>query len=284
MAGEILKKRREDLGRDIREIADLLKIKADYLAAIEDDTFAKLPPPVYTMGYIRSYAKYLDVDAESIIHYYTDYSKNLSQPEHTTIIPVAYSQKKSPKIYYVALLLACAAAAFFFYRSSPLTGRKDAAKVPAGTPQVVVTAHSGVSKPLEAKGEIAVSENGPDIAASDAATGRKDAAKVPAGTPQVVVTGHSGISKPPEAKGEIAVNEHSLDIAASDTTWISVKFMDGKTEEMLLRPGDSKSLIFSDKLLMKIGNAGGIRVNLDGKDLGVPGVSGQVITLSLPVQ
>jgi cytoskeleton protein RodZ len=233
LAGEILRKRREDLGQDIHEISDLLKIKADYLSAIENDTFAKLPAPVYTMGYIRCYAKYLEVDAESIIHHYAG---NLSQPEHTTIIPLAYSQKKSPKIYYVALLLVFAAAAFFIYLSQVPTVRKNAAKVPPEIPGLVAASPSGVSSAKEAKVDIA------------------------------------------------AGSEHRLGIAASDTTWISVKFEDGKTEEMLLRPGNSRSLVFSDKVLLKIGNAGGISVSLDGKSLGVPGLPGQVITLSLPVR
>jgi cytoskeletal protein RodZ len=239
LAGEILKKRREDLGRDIQEIADLLKIKADYLAAIENDAFAKLPAPVYTMGYIRCYAKYLDVDAESIVLHYT---KNLSQPEHTTIIPIAFSQKKSPKIYYVVLLLVCASALFFF-GSRAWTTRNDKTKVLPRNAQVVKTVRSGVSKPPEENRGLAT-----------------------------------------EGNRGLANGEHDLQIAANDTTWMSIKFGNGKTEEILLMPGNSKSWRFSEKALLKIGNAGGIRVSLDGKDLGMPGGRGQVITLSLPAQ
>jgi len=229
LAGEILKKRREDLGRDIREIADLLKINAAYLVAIENDTFAELPAPVYTMGYIRCYAKYLDVDAESIIEHYT---KNLSQPKLTTIIPIAFSQKKVPRIYYVVFFAVCSLAVFFFI-SHGRTKPQETAKVSPSSPGVVETVRPRTSQP---------------------GAGSR---------------GHSS-------------GEHRLEIAATATTWVSVKYADGRSEEMLLSPGSSRGMRFSDKALLKVGNAGGIRVRLDEKDLGVPGNLGQVITLSLP--
>jgi len=238
LAGEILKKRREDLGLDIREIADLLKIKSAYLVAIESDTFAELPAPVYTTGYIRSYAKYLDVDAESIVLHYT---KNLSQPTHTTIIPIAFSKKKSPKIYYVVLLLVCASAVFFF-GAHVWTTRNSKTKAPPRNAQVVKTVRPSVSKPPEENRGLAAEGTG----------------------------------------DRFANGEHNLEIAATDTTWISVKYADGRSEEMLLRPGNVRGMRFSEKVLLKIGNAGGIKVRLDEKDLGVPGGRGQVISMSLP--
>ncbi len=229
MAGEILKKRREDLGRDIREIADLLKINAAYLDAIENDAFEELPAPVYTMGYIRCYAKYLDLDAESIVNYYT---KNLSRPTHSTIVPIAFSQKKVPRIYYIVFLGVCALAVFFFVAHSR-TKHRETVKVPSGPVGVVETVPPRASRP--------------------SAVGKRQ---------------YEG--------------EHHLEMAATATTWISLKFSDGRSEEMILRPGSSKEMRFSDKALLKVGNAGGIRVRLDGRDLGVPGEPGQVITLSLP--
>jgi len=242
LAGEILKKRREDLGLDIREIADLLKIKAAYLVAIENDTFAELPAPVYTTGYIRNYAKYLDVDAESIVLYY---AKNLSQPGYTTIIPIAFSKRKSPKIYYVLPLLACASAVFFF-GAHAWTTRNDKAKAPLqNAQQVVKTVRPSVSKPP--------GENRAPAAAEGTA-------------------------------GLLANEEHNLQIAATETTWISVRYSDGRSEEMLLRPGNTRDLSFSGKVLLKVGNAGGINVRMDEKDLGEPGVRGQVISMSLPAE
>jgi Na+-transporting methylmalonyl-CoA/oxaloacetate decarboxylase gamma subunit len=76
--------------------------------------------------------------------------------------------------------------------------------------------------------------------------------------------------------------EHDLNIAAIDRTWILIKFNDGREEEMVLRPGEIKSWRFADKASLRIGNAGGIKVIFDGKDMGVLGLSGQVKSLSFP--
>ncbi len=258
MAGEILKRRREDLGKDILEIADILKIKSVYLDAIERDAFSELPVPVYTMGYIRCYAKYLDIDAESIIEHYT---KNLSQPKHATIIPVASSQRKTPKIYYVIPLILCVLAAFFFVARAR-TKPAETVKVQSGNLPVVGSVRQGA---------VALPQAGDSISGKD--------------QPGNVTVVESVSQRPvamPEAKNEIPGSEHHLKITATEPTWILIKFADDKSEDMILKTGSSKDVQFSGKIFLRIGNAGGISLNLDEKDLGIPGDHGQVVALSLP--
>ncbi len=101
MAGEVLKKRREELGLDIKETAELLRIQAEYLRAIEDDNFDRLPVAVYTKGYIRNYAQYLDVDAEPIILFY---ESHLKYPKSTAVFPVASSRKRSHPAVFILLI------------------------------------------------------------------------------------------------------------------------------------------------------------------------------------
>jgi len=86
-----------------------------------------------------------------------------------------------------------------------------------------------------------------------------------------------------ESVPEVAAkSEHQIEITASDTVWILIKFENGKQEEMLLRSGTSKSLKFGGPAVLKIGNAGGITLKFDGKDLGVLGDTGRVMELTLP--
>ena len=77
-------------------------------------------------------------------------------------------------------------------------------------------------------------------------------------------------------------SEHQLVITASDTVWLRIRFENGKQEEILLRSGESKSWKFGGPAVLKIGNAGGVTMKLDGKDLGVPGDPGKVLDLTLP--
>ncbi len=70
---KLLKKQREDLGKNIKEIAANTRIKKSCLQSIEDEDYEKLPPEVYTRGYIKEYAKYLGLPTETILEPYEKY-------------------------------------------------------------------------------------------------------------------------------------------------------------------------------------------------------------------
>ena len=256
MAGELLKKRREELGLDLKEIADLLKIKADYLVSIEEDRFEKLPVAVYTTGYIRCYAAYLKIDPEPIIASYTGH---LSHPPPSTIIPVSSSKKKMPPYFYIipVLVVVLVFLLFYIFRQGSLRSGNSPA-VPAAQPvqqvrpaqpvQQVQPVQPDRPQPAPARQEIVQSPPVPDAALQ------------------------------PRKK----TGEHTLEIIANDLTWMHIRFSGGKYEEVLLRPGITRSWSFTDRAVLKLGNAGGVRLKLDGKDIGAPGSLGQVITLVFP--
>jgi hypothetical protein len=50
----------------------------------------------------------------------------------------------------------------------------------------------------------------------------------------------------------------------------------------MLYPEESKTWKADKRLRIKIGNAGGIILNYNGKDIGKPGKEGQVVTLFFP--
>lgn len=51
----------------VRQIAALTKINADYLTAIEQGDFKKLPGGVYTTSYIRQYARAIDFPEHDLL-------------------------------------------------------------------------------------------------------------------------------------------------------------------------------------------------------------------------
>lgn len=242
MAGEIFKKKREELDLDIKEISELLRIKSDYLTSIEDDLFDNLPVEVYTKGYIRCYAKYLDIDPEPIMQYYSDH---LSHPTASTIIPIASSRKKISKIFYLIPAAIVVIAAFFIYQQMS----QYAFSYKPQNNSVIVTEEKKVENGIN------------NYSVQNDHSVEKE-------TEQVV----------PEEK------RHYLDIVAHENTWIDITFEDGKSEEIFLYPDQSNKLEFSGKVYLKIGNAGGIRINFDGKDIGVLGDQKQVVDLTLPFE
>ncbi|MBT3305400.1 MAG: DUF4115 domain-containing protein [Alphaproteobacteria bacterium] len=65
--GAMLKASRLRLGDELRDVADILKIRYVYLEAIEAGKFEELPGDTYTLGFIRAYAEHLGLDSEEII-------------------------------------------------------------------------------------------------------------------------------------------------------------------------------------------------------------------------
>ncbi len=64
--GEQLRDARASKGLDLFRVERDTKIRAKYLAALEDGEFADLPGDVYTRGFIRNYATYLGLDADEV--------------------------------------------------------------------------------------------------------------------------------------------------------------------------------------------------------------------------
>jgi cytoskeletal protein RodZ len=76
--------------------------------------------------------------------------------------------------------------------------------------------------------------------------------------------------------------QHMLDVTATETTWLRIEPDGGESEEMLLKPGETKKWTSPNGFNLKVGNAGGVRLVLDNKDMGVPGERGRVVKLRLP--
>ena len=66
--GSILRSAREARGdKTIPEIAEDIRVRPHQLQALENDDYDKLPGMIYATGFIRTYAKYLDLDGEDLV-------------------------------------------------------------------------------------------------------------------------------------------------------------------------------------------------------------------------
>lgn len=220
MVGEILKKRREESGQDLREIAKTLKIRYDYLKAIEDEDFEKLPVEVYIRGYIREYAKILNIDPEAAIKAYTQ-QVSPPLPEKKDIPTKETVKSKKIKIRYLLIpLLLLLTFAFILF---PFT----------------------VEEPkISEREDLPVVQSGP-----------------PPPLPSV---------------------QHVLEVSAMDVTWLRVNIDSTISKEILLKPGESVKWYAKNGFSLKIGNAGGVRLVFDRKEIGKLGEKGQVVRLNLP--
>jgi cytoskeleton protein RodZ len=65
--GQELSKARQRSGKMLMDVWRELKINPDYLLAIEESRFEALPGRVYAIGFVRSYAAYLGLNADELV-------------------------------------------------------------------------------------------------------------------------------------------------------------------------------------------------------------------------
>ncbi len=147
MVGEILKKRREELGQDLREIANGLKIRYDYLKAIEDEDLGKIPAEVYIKGYIQEYAKILHMDPKILIDAYVQ-QKLPPQPEKNTISELEVVQGKGFKLRYVLIVSLLVVSAIIIVSAQFPARQKKSASLPVST---VATKKESLVKPANSE-------------------------------------------------------------------------------------------------------------------------------------
>jgi len=75
---------------------------------------------------------------------------------------------------------------------------------------------------------------------------------------------------------------HILTVSATEKTWLKVVTDQGIPAEYNLKAGEHLKLEARSTFNLLIGNAGGVKLNLNNKPVNVPGKRGEVVNLHLP--
>jgi cytoskeleton protein RodZ len=122
--GVIFKKARAIQNKSLETISDQLKIRRVFLEAIENEQFEQLPGGVYTVGFIRSYAKYLGLDHDLIIEQLKD--EKFFQPISLMAVgdvehfPNTRFVSSGMVIVGVLLFVFCVISAYIFFDDVPV--------------------------------------------------------------------------------------------------------------------------------------------------------------------
>ena len=74
--GSILRQQRESKKLKLEEIAEELKIRPQYLEALENDQFELLPGKLYQRSFLKTYAQFLDLDQDQVLKMFDQYEKS----------------------------------------------------------------------------------------------------------------------------------------------------------------------------------------------------------------
>jgi cytoskeleton protein RodZ len=269
--GSYLKNQRESKKVSLREVSKNTRVREHILRAIEEDQHDLLPAATYVKGFLLAYAKYLRIDPNDVLLRYERGLKGdpVPQPPPQPLrpkqkIPPTQPSRSKQKILWNTkqtwVVVGVIVASFIiFYFSSPYSSKPPVEPLP--------------EKSVEGKPAIAPS---PPAAATT---------RVPEEKP--VVEEKKSLAPSPPVTATTSVQEKkpfSLRLKAIEETWVSLQ-VDGQSEkEMTFKPGDGISVQATNRIRMKLGNAGGVDLTLNGKPLGKFGKSGEVVTLVITPQ
>jgi cytoskeletal protein RodZ len=116
--GDLLRRAREGKRLEIAAVANQSRIRSGYLKAIEEGRFQDLPGLTYAVGFVRTYADHLGLDAEDVVRRFRDEVAELKS-QTQLIFPVVAAEGKIPRgaVLLLSAVLAAIAYGGWYYLS-----------------------------------------------------------------------------------------------------------------------------------------------------------------------
>jgi len=245
-------------------VARDLNIGKEFLAAIENDDIESLPEPAYAIGFVRSYSRYLELDAaEMIVRFKAEALTKLDTDD--LLFPTPIRENRFP----VGLLaIICLVVAGLGYGSWVLYTQQstDQSADNAGAMAAAPAAKVKTAGTTDAGSTTNVS--------SKASAPSKVSAKVsdPSSTPATGATNNGTDNG--AGRGTVSAKVHAGEgkqrvlLRATSSTWIRIR--DGRNAILftrVLRQGDQYVVPKKAGVVVDIGNAGSLQIVLNGKVL-----------------
>jgi cytoskeletal protein RodZ len=281
--GEYFKLVRETKRLSMDEVAMKTRIHPEFLRALEEENFAKLPDQVFVKGFVRSYARSLGLDEEEAIRRFEEsagafYSKQ-DERERLRVKQVEDERRRkaNKKAVVAAAGVALLVLALLFTREQSAVGPDRSGGSDAGRRTAVLPAPI---KPVEAvvKGQAreASHESRPAVETPQRSVEPPQPEAVEsAPEPPPLLPSPAALPSPVEVARVPEPLE--LELQALELSWVLVQIDEGQPQEVLLKRGDHAKWSASEKFILTLGNAGGVHVEMNGKPQGPFGPSGKVV-------
>jgi cytoskeleton protein RodZ len=235
--GERLEEARKRKGISIREAAETTKIRGDYLQKFEANSFDVDLPPLYVRGFLRSYARYLELDPDRLVSDFDALNGREGKP----------ARRENREVF----------------------GRVDFSE-PAGTPETgEAAAPSGRSAQDQAVMlKFALLGGGALLVVVVLILLVKVLFGGSAAKPNASPQAEAPVTQPVasrEATFTVTVMEPTrIKVAYSDNSMV---FLDGK---YALNRGETRTIRYSKELMVTVEHPDRIRIELNGRAVGVP--------------
>lgn len=248
--GEYLTRVREEKGVSLEDLSSKTRINIQYLKALEENDFEKIPIEVFAKGFLRSYARTLSLDEKEILARFEQSSREYygkkSGAEWLREKKEAQVERDAEKSNFIIGLVAggllLALLMFIIFHN-------------VGNRQVDQDLGKGIEDIIIPPSSIPFKDNRSQVS-------------------EEKIYDETLLVKPQK---EESADEMVLEIDATEETWVSAKIDDNMIKEALLKPGDRIVWKASNKLLLTLGNAGGVNIKWNGNPLEPLGPRGRVV-------
>lgn len=250
--GETLREARERKNLTLKDAEEATKIRLKYLQDLENENFEDLPGRAYAIGFLKTYAKYLQIEDQALVEEYKaknrsdEYIQNQRSKSNVNNrkIEINLQPGRIHRLLLIGLVVILLVGTNFLYNyldNKDNMGQRDDHK-----PEVIV------EEPNQNE------EVSPQPSDEDG---------IDQGLPEL----------PENYIDKIQV---SIKISEEENSecWINVVADDKNIFTGTLTTGEEKSFEANDKLKLKLGNAGVAYIIANGKELGILGSKGAVVT------
>jgi cytoskeleton protein RodZ len=253
--GEELREARIALGVSIEDAATQLRINKRYLQALEEGRIKDLPGAAYAVGFVRSYATALGLDADDAVRRFRDMSGTAVTKSGDLVFPEPVPRRGIPTGVLAALGLALAMGGYIAWYQWSGRGERVVDAVP----------------PLPPRLERAVET--PDTQETPAAPVVVAPAPAPAPAPVPVA------APPPPV---IDPDKPRVVIRAKGESWVQIRDNPGNRvlTDRVLRAGEIIEIPNRPGIVLTTGKAENLEILLDGQDVdpfGGPGVRRHIV-------
>lgn len=298
--GDLLRTTREEQGLSIEQVEEITRIRHVFLKALEEERFADLPGDVYARGFLRTYARVLSLDPDELLRRYRSITHTappqVPQILNEPLMPRSRSNVWPALFVSVMLLVVIGLVGWYLYNRFYL----GVAPWPIqhSSPTVVTSTRPSVAASQETQ---PVSTATPALAASgNSPTPTSEAQSVilptrtptaaytslpsPTPRPRVTRTATPTNSPTPTERPTFAPDE-GIRVAAQVVapTYVEVVLDGTRSDPVILQPGEDQLWEAQTSVALRIGNAAGIQLTVNGVDVGSLGASGQVIDVEYTV-
>ncbi|AZO95486.1 helix-turn-helix domain-containing protein [Halocella sp. SP3-1] len=270
--GAKLKEAREKQGLSLKDLQEKTKIRSKYLAALENEEYELIPGEAYVKAFIKGYADYLNLDGAQLVDKYNQIKemerKAKEEEEEETI---ENEKNENPSILHnkvflssIVVLLILLVVGFVVYNVFLLNDSKNEVNnIADDNYNLDITANK---KEIESENEVKQY----DIVGNDYN-------KVEEVSSQAASSFNNESDQDETVLKSLDSKKKIVKLIVIDRTWIEIVVDGDKVFTGILKKGEEKEYSGYDKLNLTIGNAAGVKVEIDKQESGPWGRKGEVV-------